>query len=107
MAMLCPKCTNPMTQYERNGVTVDQCTECTECKGIFLDRGELEQLVAAEGAWRQQAYPDEDYDRPRYHDDDDEHAYRPRYYDRGDEHAYRRYDKKRRRRSFLEGLFDD
>ena len=33
-----------MRTYERNGVHVDQCTEC---RGIFLDRGELEKLVDA------------------------------------------------------------
>ena len=37
-----------MRNYERNGVHVDQCTEC---RGIFLDRGELERLVDAETAW--------------------------------------------------------
>ena len=37
-----------MRSYERNGVTVDQCTEC---RGIFLDRGELERLVDAETSW--------------------------------------------------------
>jgi Zn-finger nucleic acid-binding protein len=35
-----------MRSYERNGVVVDQCTEC---RGLFLDRGELERLVDAEG----------------------------------------------------------
>jgi len=35
-----------MVTYERSGVTVDQCPEC---RGIFLDRGELEELIAAEG----------------------------------------------------------
>lgn len=37
-----------MRSYERNGVTIDQCTEC---RGIFLDRGELERLVDAEAAY--------------------------------------------------------
>ncbi len=37
-----------MRTYERNGVNVDQCTEC---RGIFLDRGELERLTDAESAW--------------------------------------------------------
>ncbi len=37
-----------MRTYERNGVHVDQCTEC---RGIFRDRGELEKLVDAENAW--------------------------------------------------------
>jgi Zn-finger nucleic acid-binding protein len=34
-----------MRSYERNGVHVDQCNGC---KGIFLDRGELEALISAE-----------------------------------------------------------
>jgi len=43
--MTCPKCGGDMRRYERNGVDIDQCTEC---RGIFLDRGELERLVDAE-----------------------------------------------------------
>jgi Zn-finger nucleic acid-binding protein len=39
-----------MRNYERNQVHVDQCTGCG---GLFLDRGELEALVAAENAWHQ------------------------------------------------------
>jgi Zn-finger nucleic acid-binding protein len=45
MQMTCPKCHGDMRVYERSGVTVDQCTEC---RGIFLDRGELEKLFEAE-----------------------------------------------------------
>ena len=37
-----------MRTYERNSVHVDQCTEC---RGIFLDRGELERLIDAEQGW--------------------------------------------------------
>ncbi|SDX39015.1 hypothetical protein SAMN05660209_00368 [Geodermatophilus africanus] len=48
MELTCPKCQGAMRTYERNGVHVDQCTEC---RGIFLDRGELERLVDAETAW--------------------------------------------------------
>lgn len=48
MEMICPKCHGSMRTYERNGVHVDQCTEC---RGIFLDRGELDRLVDAESAW--------------------------------------------------------
>ena len=40
--MECPKCHAPMRTYERNGIHVDQCTEC---RGVFLDRGELEKLI--------------------------------------------------------------
>jgi Zn-finger nucleic acid-binding protein len=48
MELTCPKCHAPMRTYERNGVHVDQCTEC---RGIFLDRGELDRLIDAENAW--------------------------------------------------------
>lgn len=51
--LTCPKCGADMRAYERNGVTIDQCTGC---RGIFLDRGELERLVDAESAY---------YDSPR------------------------------------------
>jgi len=55
MQMTCPKCHGAMRQYERSGVTVDQCGEC---RGIFLDRGELEKLFEAEATWnRQQGGP--------------------------------------------------
>lgn len=43
--MTCPKCHARMRQFERSGVTIDQCTEC---RGIFLDRGELEHLIDAD-----------------------------------------------------------
>ena len=45
MELTCPKCQAPMRSYERSGVTVDQCTDC---RGIFLDRGELERLIDAD-----------------------------------------------------------
>jgi hypothetical protein len=39
-----------MRTYERNGVHVDQCTDC---RGIFLDRGELDRLIDAENNWHE------------------------------------------------------
>lgn len=48
MELTCPKCQGAMRSYERNGVTVDQCTEC---RGLFLDRGELDRLIDAENSW--------------------------------------------------------
>jgi Zn-finger nucleic acid-binding protein len=48
MELTCPKCHAAMRTYERNGVHVDQCTEC---RGIFLDRGELDRLIDAENSW--------------------------------------------------------
>ena len=87
--LICPKCQGLMRTYERSGVTVDQCGDC---RGIFLDRGELERLVDAEHGWQQShpAAPQREPDRPRYDD--------PRRSAEGQQ--------KRRKKSFFDELFD-
>jgi Zn-finger nucleic acid-binding protein len=47
-AMTCPKCGAEMRTHRRNGVTIEQCRKC---HGIFLDRGELEQLIGRESSF--------------------------------------------------------
>jgi Zn-finger nucleic acid-binding protein len=106
MQMTCPKCVGQMRQYERSGITVDQCTEC---RGIFLDRGELERLVDAETSWhgggqpaagpshgqpRVAASPYGQQQRHRDHDSDEYPVY-------GQQHGRRK-----KGRGFLEELFD-
>lgn len=98
MQLLCPKCHNLMAQYERNRVVVDQCTEC---KGIFLDRGEFEHLVEAEKAYYGSPAP---VARPAAGKPYEDRPYPDRSYDGrpGDDRSH----KKRRRSSMLEELFD-
>jgi Zn-finger nucleic acid-binding protein len=45
MHLTCPKCAAAMRQYERNGIVVDQCSAC---RAVLLDRGELEHLIDTE-----------------------------------------------------------
>ncbi|MFF5976146.1 zf-TFIIB domain-containing protein [Streptomyces sp. NPDC012769] len=52
--MQCPKCHAPMHTYNRNGVQIEQCSGC---RGIFLDYGELEALTRLEAQWAQPAPP--------------------------------------------------
>ncbi|MEW1613331.1 MULTISPECIES: zf-TFIIB domain-containing protein [unclassified Streptomyces] len=52
--MQCPKCHAQMQTYNRNGVQIEQCSGC---RGIFLDYGELESLTRLESQWAQQAPP--------------------------------------------------
>jgi Zn-finger nucleic acid-binding protein len=67
MELTCPKCQGDLRSYERSGVTVDQCTEC---RGIFLDRGELEKLVDAEKSWAgQQPAPQQGHEHQGYRED--------------------------------------
>ena len=42
--MKCPRCeASVLDEIDRNGITVDRCGSC---RGIWLDRGELEKLLA-------------------------------------------------------------
>jgi Zn-finger nucleic acid-binding protein len=42
--MKCPRCeTAVLDERERSGMTIDVCTSC---RGVWLDRGELEKLLA-------------------------------------------------------------
>ncbi|MCX5139052.1 MULTISPECIES: zf-TFIIB domain-containing protein [unclassified Streptomyces] len=52
--MQCPKCHAQMHTYNRNGIQIEQCSGC---RGIFLDYGELESLTRMESQWNQQAPP--------------------------------------------------
>jgi hypothetical protein len=136
MELTCPKCHGAMRNYERSGIQIDQCTEC---RGVFLDRGELDKIIDAEAAYQaapqaaapQAAAPSpgpqappwgsrpggdgyrEEYrgdDRDRYRGDDRDRyrddryraeGYRDDRYRGGDHH----YGKKRKK-SFLDELFD-
>jgi Zn-finger nucleic acid-binding protein len=86
LPLVCPKCGSDMRSYERNGVVVDQCTGC---RGVFLDRGELERLVDAEGSH---------YER--------EFSQRDRESSQRDREGHARPQKKSKKRSFLEGLLE-
>lgn len=42
--MFCPRCeTESLAERTRDGVTIDHCPSC---RGVWLDRGELERLIA-------------------------------------------------------------
>ena len=91
-----------MRTVDRNGIHLDQCNGC---RGIFLDRGELEQIIGAEQQYYAAA-PAPYQGDPRYagqHYPDS-----PRPYGHGGHpdspHAYGHG--KRKKRSFLEDLFD-
>ena len=101
--MRCPVCTDvTLAISSREGIEIDHCPQC---RGVWLDRGELDKIIeraapsvvgAAPAPPAQPVYEDrrdERDDRARY---EDRHRYEDRY----------RYDKRRKRRSFLEEIFD-
>ena len=93
--MKCPVCNEPdLLMSERQGIEIDYCPKC---RGVWLDRGELDKILergAAELGGRTAAAanerrPDRPYEK---HDSDEYPAYgHPKY---------------KKRRSFLDDLFD-
>ncbi|MET0457814.1 MAG: zf-TFIIB domain-containing protein [Ilumatobacteraceae bacterium] len=104
--MKCPIDDSPLSVSSREGVEIDFCPQC---RGVWLDRGELDKIIdrAATAYSAAPAYTapaddrrrEDDRDR-RYRDDDRDRPYRDD--DRGDD----RDRKRKKRRGFLEDLFD-
>lgn len=94
--LTCPKCATLLRSIERNGMTIERCTECG---GIFLDCGELERLIQAEGEFNAHAFRD---DRFR----DERGARDERWEDTHDDSRYDRSDRRRKRGGFLGDLLD-
>ena len=74
--MKCPVCKDvTLLMSEKNGVEIDYCPEC---RGIWLDRGELDKIVdrarearadyreADRREYRDERYDDRRYDEKRY-----------------------------------------
>jgi uncharacterized protein len=95
----CPACGSRLVEVERAEVLIDACPEC---RGVWLDRGELDKILVRERQMQTGRDPDDDFLR--------EVEGRRRVPERGSEdryddlHADRR--RPRKRRSFLEELLD-
>jgi Zn-finger nucleic acid-binding protein len=89
--MKCPIDDSPLSVSSREGVEIDFCPQC---RGVWLDRGELDKIIdRAATSIGAAAYSAPD-DRRR---DDRDH--------RGDDDRDDR-SRKRKKRSFLDDLFD-
>ena len=40
--MKCPNCNVALTMADRNGIEIDYCPDC---RGVWLDRGELDKII--------------------------------------------------------------
>ena len=85
----CPVDGAVLVPVERAGIEIDHCPTC---RGVWLDRGELDKIIERSSAQAPAAAP-----TPHYGD-------RPRYEDRG--HSHGSHYPHKRRKSFLEELFD-
>jgi len=79
---------------ERQGVEIDYCPKC---RGVWLDRGELDKLIAAGSREAESSYRPEP--APLFRDPRQSNPADSRYKDD-------RYYKKKKKDSFLKDLFD-
>jgi Zn-finger nucleic acid-binding protein len=106
--MKCPSCQEPdLVMSSRQNIEIDYCPQC---RGVWLDRGELDKLIersiqetgAAQAAPQAQPQP-QNQGRP-YRDDDRDHRYG---HDRGHERGHdRSHDRGYRKKSFWQDIFD-
>jgi Zn-finger nucleic acid-binding protein len=45
-AMSCPVCRVPLAMSDRQGIEIDYCPQC---RGVWLDRGELDKIIERSG----------------------------------------------------------
>lgn len=77
--MKCPVCGDPeLTMAERQGIEIDYCPSC---RGVWLDRGELDKIIERSTAAQPQApvaMPRDADRRDARYDDDRQHGKRKR-----------------------------
>lgn len=111
--MKCPNDAATLVMSERSGIEIDYCPEC---RGVWLDRGELDKIIERSSPNHSQSAPDnfarqaEDHpyqatDAPsrieksdRYTSDGDKYHHNT--------HSDPRYHKRHKKESFLSDLFD-
>ncbi len=88
-AMPCPVCRVPLAMSDRQGIEIDYCPQC---RGVWLDRGELDKIIERSGASAPAPRPAPSYAQ---HGGQQHSGYG---------HGYGKPHK--RKKSFLEEIFD-
>ena len=96
--MKCPVCNVDLVMSERSGIEIDYCPQC---RGVWLDRGELDKIIERNAQQASAPTPDigggvrDDFSRQKRDD-----RYPERYRDDDD------YYKRKKRKGLLDELFD-
>jgi len=88
--MNCPICNVALQMTERQGIEIDYCPQC---RGVWLDRGELDKIIERSVS---QPTPAASSERLEYQHEDRHHD------DKHHEYGYKGH----KRKSFLSELFD-
>lgn len=94
--MQCPNDKTDLVMTDRQGVEIDYCPKC---RGVWLDRGELDKIIERGSAQAPAAPTQQSYQEPNYP---------PQQYDKhGNQSGSNQgYPRKKRKESFLGDMFD-
>lgn len=70
--MKCPNCNVNLVMSERSGIEIDYCPEC---RGVWLDRGELDKIIER-SVQEVKPYQQSNYSDKRHYDRDDDYKYK-------------------------------
>lgn len=73
--MDCPVCHVELRMTDRQGVEIDYCPQC---RGVWLDRGELDKLIERSGPSPRQSRDYRPDDREEYRDHDHHKRHKPK-----------------------------
>ncbi|WP_353987468.1 zf-TFIIB domain-containing protein [Ruicaihuangia caeni] len=97
--MQCPVDQSTLVMSERNGIEIDYCPQC---RGVWLDRGELDKIIDRAGAFSQnvpqQGMPQQGMPPAQ--------PYREQPYDDRRGHQGDRYPYRKKKENWLSDLFD-
>jgi uncharacterized protein len=86
--MKCPNCEATLLMAEKQGVEIDYCPNC---RGIWLDKGELEKIMERTGEhYSKRENYEKDYSKYHY----------------GDNDYYKKQQHSHKKKSFLSDFFD-
>lgn len=93
--MQCPIDKTDLVMTDRQGVEIDYCSKC---RGVWLDRGELDKIIERGAAQAPAGPAPQAYQEPNYP---------PQQYDKHGKGGFNQgYPRKKRKESFLGDLFD-
>ena len=94
---MCPRCNIVLVMSEKQGVEIDYCPQC---RGIWLDRGELEKIL--ERSFAADSYQQPPLSQHYNKEYGDHHEHHSGHHSRNDSHEYGKHRKK----NWLSELFD-
>lgn len=103
--MKCPHCDQTLHMSHRDGIEIDYCPEC---RGVWLDRGELDKIIERSEAWSGSSGGGGGGREPEpQRDDRDDRDYRDDRDRRDDPRSSGNPQKKKKKSSFVGDLFEN